>query len=81
MIETENLGHIYRIQIRHDNSGISPDWLLDRVEIHDDIHSYVFVCEGWLSTSKGDKRIERTLYEKVSYCISLKRILSTCFFI
>jgi hypothetical protein len=64
-IETADLGRIYRVKIRHDDSGISADWFLDRVEIHDHKRSYIFLCERWLSTSKEDKRIERSLYEKV----------------
>ena len=66
-IECANLGDIYKLKIRHDNSGVmNADWLLERVEVVDDIKTYVFHCEQWLSKSKGDKKIERTLYEKVN---------------
>jgi hypothetical protein len=37
---------------------------LDRVEVHDKIRTYTFTCEHWLSKSKEDKRLERSIYEK-----------------
>ncbi len=63
-IESADLGNIFKLKIRHDNSGISPDWLLSKVEVIDDIKTYVFYCEQWLSKGKEGK-LERTLYEKV----------------
>jgi lipoxygenase homology domain-containing protein 1 len=65
-VECADLGNIYKLKIRHDNSGLLPDWLLDRVEVIDDIRTFVFHCEQWLAKGKGDGRIERTLYEKVN---------------
>jgi lipoxygenase homology domain-containing protein 1 len=63
-METADLGTLTHIRIRHDNSGISADWFLDRVVIRDDKQKYTFVCERWLSTSREDKKTERVLYEK-----------------
>ncbi|CAF2355156.1 unnamed protein product [Rotaria sp. Silwood2] len=63
-IECADLGNIYKFKIRHDNAGISPDWLLSKVEVKDDIRTYVFYCEQWLTKGK-DSKLERTLYEKV----------------
>jgi hypothetical protein len=65
-IECADLGNIYKLKIRHDNSGLSPDWLLARVEVIDGIKTYLFYCEQWLAKGKGDSKIERTLYEKVN---------------
>jgi hypothetical protein len=64
-VECADLGNIFKLKIRHDNSGISPDWLLDRVEVKDDIKTYMFHCEQWLAKGKGDSKLERTLIEKV----------------
>jgi hypothetical protein len=66
MIQTADLGHLFKIKIRHDDSAmIGSDWFLDRVEVFDGGRDkYVFLCERWLSKSKEDKQIERTLYEK-----------------
>ncbi|XP_063036774.1 lipoxygenase homology domain-containing protein 1 [Melospiza melodia melodia] len=65
-IQAVDLGIIYKIKIRHDNSMISPDWFLEKVEILDETteESFVFLCERWLSKKKEDKKIERTLYEQ-----------------
>jgi lipoxygenase homology domain-containing protein 1 len=67
-IESADLGNIYKMKIRHDNSGFSADWFLNRVEVIDDVRTYVFHCEQWLAKGKGDSKLERTLYEKVSFC-------------
>lgn len=66
-IQAVDLGIIYKIKIRHDNSMFSPDWFLEKVEILDETteESFVFLCERWLSKKKEDKKIERTLYEQV----------------
>ncbi|XP_031413077.1 lipoxygenase homology domain-containing protein 1 [Meleagris gallopavo] len=65
-IQAVDLGILYKIKIRHDNSMISPDWFLEKVEILDETteESFVFLCERWLSKKKEDKKIERTLYEQ-----------------
>ncbi|XP_010185879.1 PREDICTED: lipoxygenase homology domain-containing protein 1-like, partial [Mesitornis unicolor] len=65
-IQAVDLGILYKIKIRHDNSMFSPDWFLDKVEILDETteESFVFLCERWLSKKKEDKKIERTLYEQ-----------------
>lgn len=66
-VESADLGAVYKVKIRHDNSGISPDWFLSRVEVIDGIKNYVFYCENWLAKGKGDSKLERTLYEKVEF--------------
>uniref|UniRef100_A0A8C0ZH30 Lipoxygenase homology PLAT domains 1 n=1 Tax=Cyanistes caeruleus TaxID=156563 RepID=A0A8C0ZH30_CYACU len=66
-IQAVDLGILYKIKIRHDNSMFSPDWFLEKVEILDETteESFVFLCERWLSKKKEDRKIERTLYEQV----------------
>jgi len=64
-IESADLGPLSKIKIRHDNSSlISADWYLDRVEISDGSDKYLFVAERWLSKSKGEKKLEATLFEQ-----------------
>ncbi|XP_029915187.1 lipoxygenase homology domain-containing protein 1 [Myripristis murdjan] len=65
-IEAVDLGQVYKIRIRHDNSMIGADWYLDQVEVLDleTEEVYMFLCERWLSTKKEDKRIERTFFVK-----------------
>uniref|UniRef100_A0A672U8Y0 Lipoxygenase homology PLAT domains 1 n=1 Tax=Strigops habroptila TaxID=2489341 RepID=A0A672U8Y0_STRHB len=76
-IQAVDLGILYKIKIRHDNSMFSPDWFLDKVEILDETteESFVFLCERWLSKKKEDKKIERTLYEQVQ--LWLKAVIPT----
>ncbi|KAI3372735.1 hypothetical protein L3Q82_023197 [Scortum barcoo] len=65
-IEAVDLGQVFKIRIRHDNSMMAADWYLDQVEVLDEDTEevYMFLCERWLSTKKEDKRIERTFYVK-----------------
>ena len=67
LIQTADLGKLFKVKIRHDDSGISADWFLEKIEIRDRDHrdKYTFLCQRWLSKSKEDKLIERTLFEKV----------------
>uniref|UniRef100_A0AAV2IX71 PLAT domain-containing protein n=1 Tax=Knipowitschia caucasica TaxID=637954 RepID=A0AAV2IX71_KNICA len=65
-IEAVDLGQVFKIKIRHDNSMISPDWYLDQVEVVDvDTEEvFLFLCERWLSKKREDKQIERAFYVK-----------------
>ncbi|XP_059505870.1 lipoxygenase homology domain-containing protein 1 [Stegostoma tigrinum] len=65
-IEAVDLGQVFKIKIRHDNAMASPDWYLEKVEVVDvdSEESYLFICERWLSKTKEDKKIERTLFVK-----------------
>ncbi|KAJ8261234.1 hypothetical protein COCON_G00169570 [Conger conger] len=65
-IEAVDLGQVFKIKIRHDNTMISPDWYLDQVEVIDvDTEEvYLFLCERWLSKKKEDRHIERFFYVK-----------------
>lgn len=67
-VEAADLGKIYRVKIWHDNKNLDPSWNLDYVEVidvADGNKSYMFHCERWLSKSKDDCKIERSLYVKV----------------
>ncbi|XP_060927887.1 lipoxygenase homology domain-containing protein 1 [Limanda limanda] len=65
-IEAVDLGQVFKIHIRHDNSMMGADWYLDQVEVHDleTEEVYMFLCERWLSRKREDKRIERTFFVK-----------------
>uniref|UniRef100_A0A673CI95 Lipoxygenase homology domains 1a n=1 Tax=Sphaeramia orbicularis TaxID=375764 RepID=A0A673CI95_9TELE len=60
-IEAVDLGQVFKIKIRHDNSMVSPDWYLDQVEVVDvDTEEvFLFLCERWLSRKREDRCIER----------------------
>ncbi|KAJ7335182.1 hypothetical protein JRQ81_013123, partial [Phrynocephalus forsythii] len=65
-IQAVDLGTIYKIKIRHDNSLPRPDWYLEKVEIVNESmeEEYLFLCERWLSRKREDNMIERILFEK-----------------
>ncbi|KAM3867839.1 lipoxygenase homology domain-containing protein 1 [Diretmus argenteus] len=65
-IEAVDLGQVYKIRIRHDNSMIGAGWYLDQVEVLDleTEEVYMFLCERWLSDNKEDKRIDRIFFVK-----------------
>ncbi|ESO97796.1 hypothetical protein LOTGIDRAFT_208950 [Lottia gigantea] len=67
-LEAVDLGKVYKIKIRHDNSLLNPSWFLDRIEVLDpeDNETFIFHCERWLAKNKDDGKIERTLYVKMS---------------
>ncbi|CAJ1070168.1 lipoxygenase homology domain-containing protein 1-like [Xyrichtys novacula] len=65
-IEAVDLGQVFKIKIRHDNSMVSADWYLDQVEVVDvDTEEvFLFLCERWLSRKREDGRICRVFYVK-----------------
>ncbi|XP_045923575.1 lipoxygenase homology domain-containing protein 1-like [Micropterus dolomieu] len=65
-IEAVDLGQVFKIKIRHDNSMVSADWYLDQVEVVDEDTEevFLFLCERWLSRKREDRRIERVFYVK-----------------
>lgn len=78
-IEAVDLGQVFKIRIRHDNSEfMGSDWYLDQVEVMDmeTEEVYMFLCERWLSKKKEDKRIERTFYIKVTVIGFILQIFS-----
>uniref|UniRef100_A0A4W3HXD2 Lipoxygenase homology PLAT domains 1 n=1 Tax=Callorhinchus milii TaxID=7868 RepID=A0A4W3HXD2_CALMI len=70
-MEAVDLGQIYKIRIRHDNTLASAEWYLEQVEVVDENTEEVsvFLCERWLSRTREDKRIDRVLYIKVHHSI------------
>lgn len=68
-ITNGNLGQLYGVRVRHDNTGVYPSWFLDRIEITDKLKkkTYYFNCQKWFSLAKDDGRIERLIKEKVIF--------------
>lgn len=67
IIEAADLGVIYKIKLRHDNTKWCADWYVEKVEIWNDTNEdeFLFLCGRWLSLKKEDGRLERLFYEKV----------------
>ncbi|XP_013174914.1 PREDICTED: DENN domain-containing protein 5A [Papilio xuthus] len=57
----KNLGILSTLRIGHDNSGLSPRWLLDQVFVRNEVtgHTYTFPCNRWLGTGVDDGSTER----------------------
>jgi len=55
-----------KIKVEHDNSGRSPGWLLERVEITNmaSNRKWTFACGTWLDKKKGDGEIAREFYPR-----------------
>lgn len=62
-IETRELGELYKIRIRHDDSGRNSGWFLDRVLItnEDTGKEWLFPCGRWLARDEDDGQIGRVL--------------------
>ncbi|POI32547.1 hypothetical protein CIB84_003701 [Bambusicola thoracicus] len=62
-IKAIDLGELKKLRIRHDNSGSSPSWFLERVEIVDlkESTTYYFPCQRWLAVEEDDGQIVREL--------------------
>ncbi|CAF4935992.1 unnamed protein product [Pieris macdunnoughi] len=59
----KNLGILSTLRIGHDNSGLSPRWLLDHIYGRNEVtgHTYLFPCNRWLGTGVDDGSTERVL--------------------
>ncbi|XP_018651766.1 putative loxhd1 [Schistosoma mansoni] len=62
-VESIDLESIQRIIIEHDNTGVSPDWYLDKVLITNQTNNqiHLFQCYQWISKKKGDCRLWKEL--------------------
>ncbi|KAI7798290.1 putative lipoxygenase homology domain-containing protein 1-like [Triplophysa rosa] len=66
LLEMLDLGELLRIKVEHDNSGPSPGWFLECVEITNTANwvTTIFICGKWLDQNKADGQIHRVLYPK-----------------
>uniref|UniRef100_A0AAY5K4A4 PLAT domain-containing protein n=1 Tax=Esox lucius TaxID=8010 RepID=A0AAY5K4A4_ESOLU len=66
LLEMLDMGELLRVRVEHDNTHLSPGWLLDRVEITNMANGVttIFLCGKWLDTKKADGQISRVLYPK-----------------
>eukprot|EP00116_Pleurobrachia_bachei_P001013 sb/3461275/ len=64
-IDCVELGELYKIVLREDDTNVGADWFVASVSITDSKQKeVVFPCEQWFSKSKADKQIKRTLHPK-----------------
>uniref|UniRef100_A0A8C6Y609 Lipoxygenase homology PLAT domains 1 n=1 Tax=Naja naja TaxID=35670 RepID=A0A8C6Y609_NAJNA len=65
-LEILELGELKKVRIEHDSSGISPGWLVERVEITNSATGITtnFPCGKWLDKNKGDQLTWRELFPR-----------------
>uniref|UniRef100_A0A3P8UHJ0 Lipoxygenase homology PLAT domains 1 n=1 Tax=Cynoglossus semilaevis TaxID=244447 RepID=A0A3P8UHJ0_CYNSE len=66
LLEMLDMGEMQKLRVEHDNSGLSPGWLLDRVEVTNTANGVttIFLCGKWLDTKRADGKISRVLFPK-----------------
>nr|CAH8854289.1 unnamed protein product [Trichobilharzia regenti] len=62
-VESIDLEFIQRVIIEHDNTGVSPDWYLNKILITNQLTNqiHIFQCNQWISKKKGDCKIWKEL--------------------
>ncbi|XP_037071130.1 DENN domain-containing protein 5B-like [Pollicipes pollicipes] len=77
----KNLGLLTTVQLGHDNTGMSPNWLVEHVVVRSEVtgQTYKFACGRWLGRSIDDGSTERVLVgEPVSADVPAERLASVC---
>lgn len=66
LLEMLDMGELQKVRMEHDNAGVNPGWLLDRVEVTNTANGVttIFLCGKWLDTKRADGHISRILYPK-----------------
>lgn len=59
----KNLGLVTSLRLGHDNSGLTPNWLVEHVLVRNEFtgHCYSFKCGRWLGKNIDDGSVERYL--------------------
>jgi hypothetical protein len=62
-VQLSDLGDVGRVHVRHDNTGVTPGWFLDRVVVRDEENDreWTFPCQRWLARHRDDGAIERVI--------------------
>ncbi|XP_022243870.1 LOW QUALITY PROTEIN: DENN domain-containing protein 5B-like [Limulus polyphemus] len=81
VFQHKNLGILTTVRIGHDNTGISPKWMVEHVVVRNEItgHAYKFPCGRWLGKGVDDGSTERLLVgELVPADIDNEELAETC---
>ncbi|CAB4019689.1 lipoxygenase homology domain-containing 1-like, partial [Paramuricea clavata] len=62
-VELANVGPLYKLRIRHDNSKSFADWHLEKIQVENTKTGakFSFKCERWLSLKEDDRSIIKEL--------------------
>uniref|UniRef100_A0A1B6CZ38 UDENN domain-containing protein n=2 Tax=Clastoptera arizonana TaxID=38151 RepID=A0A1B6CZ38_9HEMI len=63
VFHNKNLGLLTTVRIGHDNTGLSPKWMVEFIIVRNEItgHAYNFPCGRWLGRGIDDDSTERLL--------------------
>lgn len=81
VFQHKNLGILTTLRIGHDNTGISPKWMVEHVVVRNEIsgHTYKFPCGRWLGKGIDDGSTERLLVgEMVPRDHDTEELMETC---
>ncbi|KAG8182527.1 hypothetical protein JTE90_002064 [Oedothorax gibbosus] len=81
VFQHKNLGTLTTLRIGHDNTGISPKWMVEHVLVRNEIsgHTYKFPCGRWLGKGIDDGSTERLLVgEMVPRDYDAEELIETC---
>lgn len=77
----KNLGLLTTLRIGHDNTGMSPKWMIEHCLVRNDVtgHTYKFPCGRWLGKGIDDGSTERLLVaELVPADIDNEELMEAC---
>uniref|UniRef100_A0A1B0C827 DENN domain-containing protein 5B n=2 Tax=Lutzomyia longipalpis TaxID=7200 RepID=A0A1B0C827_LUTLO len=77
----KNLGILTTVRIGHDNSGLSPKWMVEHVVVRNEVtgHTYKFPCGRWLGRGVDDGSTERLLVgQLVPRTVDNEELIEAC---
>ncbi|XP_017883207.1 DENN domain-containing protein 5B isoform X2 [Ceratina calcarata] len=77
----KNLGVLSTLRIGHDNTGLSPKWMVEHVVVRNEVtgHTFKFPCGRWLGRGIDDGSTERLLVGAlVPPTIDNEELVETC---
>lgn len=77
----KNLGVLSTLRIGHDNTGLSPKWMVEHVVVRNEVtgHTFKFPCGRWLGRGIDDGSTERLLVGAlVPHNIDSEELVESC---
>ncbi|XP_066966304.1 DENN domain-containing protein 5B isoform X2 [Macrobrachium rosenbergii] len=70
VFQHKNLGLLTTLRIGHDNTGMSPKWMVEHVLVRNEVtgHTWKFPCGRWLGRGIDDGSLERILVGELVPC-------------
>ncbi|CAL4110696.1 unnamed protein product, partial [Meganyctiphanes norvegica] len=81
VFQHKNLGLLTTLRVGHDNSGMSPKWMVEHVLVRNEVtgHTWKFPCGRWLGRGIDDGSLERILVgEIVPSHVSSNDLVESC---